>query len=219
MSGARERVLANIRRSLRGTGPVAASVAEPLEQRIAAHRAAVQPRYDGPPVERFVAKLEAVHGLVTRVPDLGEVSQAVEAHVERFGLGFELVVAPDPALEEVRWSNRFTVERRAAGGADQTSVTAAFAGVGETGTLVLLSGAHSPTTLNFLPEDHLIVLRASRVVPHLEDAWTLLRAETPGLPRTVNLIGGPSKTGDVEQIIQEGAHGPRRLHVILVEDL
>jgi len=219
VSGSRERVLANIRRSLRRTGPAAASVAEPLEQRIAAHRAAVQPAYGEPPLERFVAKMQAVHGAVTRVADLAEVSAVVEAHVERHGLRFDLVVAPDPVLEGIQWSNRFTVERRAAGGGDQTSVTGAFAGVGETGSLVLLSGPHSPTTLNFLPEDHLIVLRASRVVPHLEDVWTLMRAESPAMPRTVNLITGPSKTGDVEQVIQEGAHGPRRLHVILVEDV
>jgi L-lactate dehydrogenase complex protein LldG len=38
------------------------------------------------------------------------------------------------------------------------------------------------------------------------------------LPRTVNLITGPSRTGDIEQRIQLGAHGPRRLHIVLVED-
>ena len=53
-----------------------------------------------------------------------------------------------------------------------------------------------------------------------EDAWDRLRAaEGEGrLPRTVNFITGPSRTGDIEQTIQMGAHGPRRLHVILVED-
>ena len=117
---------------------------------------------------------------------------------------------------------RFKVERRAALGSDQTSVTGAFAGVGETGSLVLLSSPRSPTTLNFLPEDHLIVLARSRIVAHLEDVWARLREQSSMpvvLPRTVNFITGPSKTGDVEQIIHEGAHGPRRLHVILRDDL
>jgi L-lactate dehydrogenase complex protein LldG len=84
---------------------------------------------------------------------------------------------------------------------------------------VLLSSPRSPTTLNFLPEDHLIVLARSSIVAHLEDVWARLRAQDdPSVPRTVNFITGPSKTGDVEQIIHEGAHGPRRLHVILRDD-
>jgi L-lactate dehydrogenase complex protein LldG len=225
VSGSRERVLASIRRSLNRNGPVTASVATGLEQRMRSPRANLKPSYGEAPVERFVAKVEAVSGMVTRVAKLSEVSKVVEAHVKKWELSFDLVVAPDPQLESIVWSNRFQVERRAALATDQTSVTAAFAGVGETGTLVLLSGAHSPTTLNFLPEDHLflpedhlIVLRRSRIVTHLEDVWTLLREEQPEVPRTVNLITGPSRTGDVEQIIQEGAHGPRRLHVILLED-
>ena len=218
MSGSRERVLASIRASLRRTGPLTDSVAASLEARIASPRPNVQPAYPEPPVERFVAKVEAVSGTVTRISGLDEVSAVVEAHVERWSLPFDLVVAPDPALDDIAWSNRFRIERRAAVGSDQTSVTAAFAGVGETGTLVLLSGAASPTTLNFLPEDHLVLVRGSRIVAHLEDVWSLMRAEVPDAPRTVNLITGPSKTGDVEQVIQEGAHGPRRFHVILLEN-
>ena len=78
------------------------------------------------------------------------------------------------------------------------------------------SGPEHPTTLNFLPEDHVVVLRESRIVPHLEDAWAMLRKERATMPRTVNLICGPSKTSDVELVILEGAHGPRRLHVVVV---
>ena len=81
---------------------------------------------------------------------------------------------------------------------------------------MLLSGPDSPTTLNFLPEDHVVVLRESRIVAHPGDAWALLRKERAMVPRTVNPICGPSKTGDVELEILEGAHGPRRLHVVVV---
>jgi len=218
MGGAKARVLANIRRSLRRAGPLPESVAAGLEARLGSPMANVQPAYAEDPVSRFVAKLESVSGVVTRVSGPADVSGVVEAHVERWNLSSDLVGAPDPALDDIAWSNRFKVERRAALGSDQTSVTGAFAGVGETGSLVLLSGPRSPTTLNFLPEDHLIVLARSRIVGHLEDVWPLLRGEPGAVPRTVNLITGPSKTGDVEQVIQEGAHGPRRLHVILLED-
>ena len=97
-------------------------------------------------------------------------------------------------------------------------MTGAFAGIAETGSVMLLSGPGSPTTLNFLPEDHIVVLRESRIVPHLEDAWAMLRAERESMPRTVNLICGPSKTGDIELVILEGAHGPRRLRVVVVQE-
>lgn len=218
MSGSRDQVLANIRRSLRRSGPLADSVRAGLEARLAEPQANLKPHYAADPVTQFVARIQAVSGIVTRVQGAGEISGVVEAHLRRFALPFALVIAPDPELEDIAWSNLFQVERRAALGSDQTSVTGAFAGVGETGSLVLLSSARSPTTLNFLPEDHLIVLARSRIVPHIEDVWTRLRAEVGKMPRTVNFITGPSKTGDVEQVIQEGAHGPRRLHVILRED-
>ena len=154
--------------------------------------------------------------MVTRLERVSDVAGAVEQHLERWSLPMELVVAPDPELQSIPWSNRLKVERRAAVGADHASVTGSYAGIGETGTLVLLSSPLSPTTLNFLPEDHLIVLKESRIVRYQEDVWALMRKELETIPRTVNLITGPSKTGDVEQIIQEGAHGPRRLHVLLI---
>jgi L-lactate dehydrogenase complex protein LldG len=218
MSTARDRVLGNIRSALRRTGPLGESVQEPLHARSAAHRAAIKPPYQEDPVDRFIMKLRAVSGVVTRVSSASEISAVVEAHLRKWQLAFDLVMAPDPDLDDIVWSNQFKVERRAAIGADQTSVTSAFAGVGETGSLVLLSSPRSPTTLNFLPEDHLIVLARSKVVAHLEDVWVQLRAQVAGVPRTVNFITGPSKTGDVEQIIHEGAHGPRRLHIILRDD-
>lgn len=216
MSGPREQVLNSIRRSLNRTGPVPDSVAWVLDARLQSPRANVKPALGGEPVAQFIRKIEAVHGAVTRVTVVEQVSEAVAAHLEQNDLPPALVVAPDPELEAVPWSNRFTVERRAANGDDRVSVTGAFAGIAETGTLALLSGPESPTTLNFLPDDHLVVLKAERIVPHMEDVWARLRAERKTVPRTVNFITGPSKTADVEQTIQEGAHGPRRLRVILI---
>ncbi len=112
------------------------------------------------------------------------------------------------------------VEIGKAEASDQASLTGAFAGVAETGTLLLVSGPQAPTTLNFLPETHIAVLRASRMVGPYEDAWERVRARygRGGLPRTVNFITGPSRTADIEQTIQLGAHGPRRLHIVLIED-
>ncbi len=84
---------------------------------------------------------------------------------------------------------------------------------------MLCSGPETPTTLAFLPETSLVVLPAARVLRAYEDGLRLLRAERGGLPRSVNLITGPSRSGDIEQTLQLGAHGPRRLQILLVDEL
>jgi L-lactate dehydrogenase complex protein LldG len=181
-------------------------------------RANLAPAIGADAIAHFIDKIESVNGKVTRVPGIDKVADVVADHLHKFDLGDALVVAPDPALEGIPWSNRLSVERRVAVGDDRLSVTGAYAAVAETGSLVLLSSAESPTTLNFLPDDHVIVVRESQIVPHLDDVWARMRSDKRPMPRTVNFITGPSKTGDVEMIIQEGAHGPRRLHVILVAE-
>jgi len=218
MSDARKQVLTNIRTALNRAGPLPDTVARSLHGRLTRPRANLKPAIGSDAIAHFIAKLESVSGMVTRVAALDKVAEVVAGHLERFDLGDALVVAPDPRLEGIPWSNRLSVERRAAAGGDRVTVTGAYAAVAETGSLVLLSGPQSPTTLNFLPDDHLIVVRESQIVAHIEDVWARMRSDKRSMPRTVNFITGPSKTADVEQTIQEGAHGPRRLHVILVAD-
>jgi L-lactate dehydrogenase complex protein LldG len=84
--------------------------------------------------------------------------------------------------------------------------------------LFLVSGADNPTTLNFLPEAHMVLINASDILGSYEEAWDRLRAAygEATLPRTVNMISGPSRTADIEQTIVRGAHGPRRLHVLIL---
>jgi len=218
MSGARERVLANVRAALNRAGPLPDSVTRTLQGRLTRPRANLKPAIGDDPLAYFIQKLESVSGKVTRVESIDRVADVVAEHLERYALGDRVALAPDPALDGIPWSNRLMVERRAATGDDRLSVTGAYAGVAETGSLVLLSSPESPTTLNFLPDDHVIVLRESRIVTHIEDVWARMRSDKMVMPRTVNFITGPSKTADVEQTIQEGAHGPRRLHVILLAD-
>ena len=213
---AKERILGAIRGSLGRAGPLPASVRAGLDRRLAEPMPNPKPALGDDPVSLFARKANAVHTRVSTVPTLAGVSEVVVRHIEEHGIGYEIVTAPE--LEGMRWSNRLVVERRGARGSDRLSVTGAFAGIAETGSVMLLSGPQSPTTLNFLPEDHIVILRESRIVAHLEDAWAMLRAERDSMPRTVNLICGPSKTGDVELVILEGAHGPRRFHVVVVQD-
>jgi len=81
-----------------------------------------------------------------------------------------------------------------------------------------LSGPANPTTLNFLPDNHIVVLKRADLVGDLESLWSRLRQRFGAgtLPRTVNLITGPSRSADIEQKMLLGAHGPRRLHILIV---
>ena len=218
MSDPRKQVLTNIRAALNRVGPLPDSVARTLQGRLSRPRANLKPVIGADAIAYFIDKLRSVSGKVTRVASIDQVADVVAGHLQNFDLGDAIVVAPDPTLEGIPWSNRLSVERRAGAGGDRLTVTGAYAAVAETGSLVLLSGPHSPTTLKFLPVDHIIVLRESQIVAHIEDVWVRMRGDKQPMPRTVNFITGPSKTADVEQTIQEGAHGPRRLHVILVAD-
>jgi len=83
---------------------------------------------------------------------------------------------------------------------------------------MLLSGPATPTTLAFLPETSIIVLSTERMLRAYEDGLGLLRERDGGLPRSVNFITGPSRSGDIEQTLQLGAHGPRRLLILLVDE-
>ncbi|MFQ5546015.1 MAG: lactate utilization protein C, partial [Acidiferrobacterales bacterium] len=207
----------DIRRSLNRTAPLHKSVSSALVARLAGHSVHVQPVVEADLVSRFIAKSKAVASTVTTVPSLMQVPEAVTEYLATNSQKLEVVMAPDPLLDDIDWPASIKIERRQAGRQDLVSVTGVFAAIAETGTLVLLSGAHSPTTLNFLPDVHIVIVRRQQIVTHIEDVWRRIRSELEDMPRTVNLITGPSRTADIEQTIQLGAHGPRSLHVIVVD--
>src|SRR5262249_14739931 len=172
-------------------------------------------------LELFIAMAKEAACTVTRVADRAAVPAAVTEYLARENLPAELRVAPDPAVASLPWSTRPLLEITAgrSDGSDDVSLTPAFAGIAETGTLMLTSGPEQPTTLNFLPETHIVMLRADQLVGGMEEAWGRLREHFGRgvMPRTVNLITGPSRSADIEQTLQMGAHGPRRLHIILID--
>lgn len=212
---ARARILANIRHSLGRDEPLTQSMQLSLEQRVQKPTEHIRPALKLGRVAQFVAKLRASGASVEQIGQLAELSASLEAFATQYELPRRCVVTQHPLLESCDWSSEWDVAYRAAMGDDQLSITVPFAAVAETGTLAFVSGPASPTTLNFLPDNHLVVLREEDVLPNLEDVFARLRTELSGMPRTLNLISGPSKTADVEQTIVIGAHGPRRLHVIL----
>lgn len=230
MSDARAQILAGIRKSLkREILPPERAAA--LETRLAARpRGPVPARAQGLDraglLDLFERQAKAVACSVDRVATLDQVPAALAGYLKGQNLPAEIEMSPDPTLDLVPWSATpmLRIARGRPSGAEGVGVTSAFAAVAETATLMIASGPDSPATMNFLPDTHVVVLPASRVVGPLEDAWDRLRATRDGplaassMPRTINLVTGPSRTGDIEQKIEMGAHGPRRLHLIVVED-
>lgn len=215
--GKRE-IFDQIRQSLNRKGPLPPGVAEGLNSRLASHPRHVQPAFDEDPVERFLSRVTRVAGTFDRCTSSAQIAQAVRDYLEAHQLPPEIITTEDEWMMQVPWSNALGVRRGVPDNNDRVSVTATFAGVAETGSVVLLSSRETPTTLNFLPEFHIAVVRRSKIVRHTEDVWSALRERGEGMPRTVNFVTGPSRTGDVEQVLQLGAHGPRELHVLLLED-
>jgi len=146
---------------------------------------------------------------------VGEVARYLREH----NLPASLRMGADERLNGLDWSGvAMEVSQGPSAGDDLNGLSHAFGAIAETGTLAMVSGADNPTTLNFLPDNHIVVLREADLAGDAETLWDRLRARYgKGLaPRTVNLITGPSRSGDIEQQIVLGAHGPRRLHIIIL---
>ncbi len=224
----KDQILGAIRRGLK-RGPLPADQRAMLEGRLATHPRHLIPQRSQLPrpeqVALFVSNVEKEFGSVARVSDAAAVPGAVADYLAAQNLPSRFVMAPHPDLSAMPWADRplLSFEQRRAEGSDQVSVQHGYAGVAETGTLMLPSDPARPTTLNLLAETEIVVLRASDVVGPYEDAWDRLRArrdpETGGfMPRNVMFVTGPSRSADIEQTLELGAHGPRRLHVVLIDD-
>jgi L-lactate dehydrogenase complex protein LldG len=228
MSASRDDILAGIRRGLR-RGPLAVAPAAELAERISVHRRNLIPARaaaldHAARIDLFAAMAEEVQTTVARVTSSDVVPAEVARYLAAENLPAELVMAPDPSLDTIPWDTRplLSIRRGRAEPGDAVSLTPCLAAIAETGTLLLMSGPDTPTTLNFLPDTHIVVVRAGQVVASYEDGFDLVRARSAlgpdGWPRTINMVTGPSRTGDIEQRIQLGAHGPRRLHIVLVDE-
>ncbi len=222
----RQAILGAIRRGLR-RGPVSEDIALLLRARLALHRRQLIParsRLARPAqVDLFVRNLEAVFATCTRVADAAAVPEAVATYLAGHNLPLAVAIAPHPELRDIPWSERPLLGLREGKGepADLVSIQHGWGGIAETGTLMLPAAPERPTTLNLLADTAIVVLRASRVFGAYEEAWDTLRAERaggPAMPRNVMMVTGPSRSADIESTLELGAHGPRRLHVVLIED-
>jgi L-lactate dehydrogenase complex protein LldG len=220
---ARDLIFSSIRRSL-GVSGTEATRRKAVADRLAQHPTGIVPaRGQLPARERlalFRAMVEAANGSVEEIADAADVPGAIAALLRRHNLPMALKRGADARLAALPWERAGTLEVSVgpSDGNDLVALSHAFGAAAESGTLMLVSGPDNPTTLNFLPDTHVVVVEADDVAGDYETLWRKLREKfgAGALPRTVNLITGPSRSADIEQTLILGAHGPRRLHVIVV---
>lgn len=221
---ARDNVLKKVRASL-GAAPGDSTRARIVAERLAEAPAGVVPeRGHLPQKERvalFCRMAEKVSATTERVKKPADVPKAVSAYLRSKNLPASVRMGADKRLAAMPWSAAKSLEVKTgrADPEDEVGVSHALAGVAETGTVTLYSGTDNPTTVNFLPEHHIVVVDAKDIAGDLETVLSWLRKSfgKGKMPRTVNLITGPSRSGDIEQKLLLGAHGPRALHLIIVD--
>ena len=215
-NAARARILGRIRNAQgkAGSRPAPAEL-ESVDTYLRARPRGPLPVVDGGLIAGFRVCAEAMQCTTDTVAAMADAPAAVARYLQANKLPMRGCVWP--ALAHLAWGAAgIAVEPRPARDADLVGITGAFAAIAETGTLMTVSGADTPGSVSLLPETHVAVVPARRIVPHMEDAWALLRAELGEPPRAVNFISGPSRTGDIEQTIVVGAHGPYRVHIVIV---
>ena len=180
------------------------------------HAESPRPVVDGILVEEFIQKHESVHGTTKVVQSYSQVPDAVRTFLNEHDLPTKMVMSSTKFMAGFDWPGDWRITHRKAQKTDVVGITGAMCAIAETGTLVVASSPQVSSTHLFLPDNHIAIIDAGQVVRHLDDALRLLTEDILRQARGIHMITGPSKTADVEQTIQYGAHGPRRLHVIIV---
>jgi L-lactate dehydrogenase complex protein LldG len=215
----REDILGRVRAGLQRNASNAAVGREVMAAALSSRSEGPKPAIDADPralLERFRLKSEQQSSTVDIVAADADVPGAIARYLTAMKLPTSAVV--QPALAALEWAAAgLAVEARGARDADMVGITGCFCAVAETGTLMMCSSPDTPAAVSLLPETHIAVVHAKRIVAYMEGAWNLARKELGTLPRAVNFISGPSRTGDIEQTIVLGAHGPYRVHLVIVE--
>lgn len=193
-----------------------------VQDRLARHPRNTVPSRGGLPLDEqvalFRAQVEAVSATTDRVSDRAGVAAAIAAYVNGRNDLSPLRRGDDPRFAEIDWRQvPGEVLTGPAEDGDRIGLSYALAGIAETGTSVLASGPDNPTTLAFLPDISIVLVDVDTLCGDMESTFDRVRTRYDGaVPRTLNLITGPSRSADIEQTLLLGAHGPRALHVILV---
>jgi L-lactate dehydrogenase complex protein LldG len=214
-TAARRSILARIRAAQGREATPAAHEREAVADYLARHPQGPRPPMPDDLVAHFVQQAQKMSTTVEQVDGLAAVPQAVARYLAALALPLRAIAWQ--TLDALDWVGaELAVEFRKPENDDLVGITGCFCATAETGTLALLSGSDTWASAGLLPETHIAIVPASRIVAGHEDAFALIRAEHGELPRAVNFVSGPSRTGDIEQTIILGAHGPYRVHAIVV---
>jgi L-lactate dehydrogenase complex protein LldG len=218
----RDAILGRVKKALGKTGD-RGSAKRAAQDYMAAHAEGPRPRMPADLVTRFMQRATDMESTVERIARREDIPQAVARYVDNLILPPALATHKShegvcwPEFASLDWGGAgLRIEARPTAGGDRLGITGTFCAIAETGTLVVLSGADTPTATTLLPDTHVAVVAAARVVSGMEEAFALIRAERGAMPRAVNMISGPSRTGDIEQTVVVGAHGPYRVHILVV---
>jgi L-lactate dehydrogenase complex protein LldG len=218
----RAAVFASIRRSLGVTGDEATRRFD-VEMRLKQAPPGIVPkRGQGDAAARlatFKAEAERAQASVAEISGWTDAPAEIARFLRESNCPATLRMGDDPRLAQMPWGETsLEILYGPSDGGDVNTVSAAFAGIAESGTLALVSGPDNPTTLNFLPDNHIVVLPREEIEADYESVFAKLRGiyGKGGAPRTLNFITGPSRSADIEQTLLLGAHGPRRLHIVVV---
>ncbi|HEU4621234.1 MAG TPA: lactate utilization protein C [Burkholderiaceae bacterium] len=213
-SAARSRILTRIR-TAQGRGEPTLFDDSRNDDYLKRHPRGPQPAPYADVVTTFVERAERMASSVVRVGSTLEVPLACARYLDQQQLPMR--AACWNTLSSFDWKKAgIDAEFRPPHEDDLVGISGSFCGIAETGTLLFLSGPNTPATTHLWPETHIAILERSRVVSVMEDAFDLMRHERRELPRAANFVSGPSRTGDIEQTIVLGAHGPYRVHIIVV---
>jgi len=222
MSAARETVLGRVRSALGRVGSEAEALAR-AEAYLAAQAQGPRPAMPADLVARFMTRARDMESTLESVERFAEIPACVARYLDALELPPALAAQKSragvcwPEFSSLDWKGAgLAIETRPTTGQDRLGITGAYCGIAETGTLVMLSGSDTPTATTLLPDTHIAVLRADRIVAGMEEAFALIARERGNLPRAINMISGPSRTGDIEQTIVLGAHGPFRVHILVL---
>lgn len=213
---ARDNILARIRAQSGRAGATSEAERAAARRRIESHVRGPLPAFaHAEPVAHFQAECERLKTTCTAIASLAELPREVARYIDAEHLKPRLVGWH--AYAGLDWAAAgLTFDDRPANGDDLIGLTGCFCGIGETGTLLLLGATTTPKSTALLPETHLCVVERTRIVPTMEDAFALMRTEVGEPPRATFFVSGPSRTADIEQTIVIGAHGPYRVHVVLI---
>ncbi|MDR6494712.1 L-lactate dehydrogenase complex protein LldG [Paraburkholderia terricola] len=213
---ARRNILARIRAAQGREPEPSASEREAAADYLARHPSGPRPEMPADLSARFIEEAQKMATTVDTVQALSEAPAAAHRYLTQHALPLQAIAWQ--TLQDLPWDEAgLAVEFRKPRDGDVVGLTGCFCATAETGTLVLLSGPQTYASAGLLPETHIAIVPASRIVAGHEEAFALIRSERGELPRAVNFISGPSRTGDIEQTIVLGAHGPYRVHVIVVQ--